>query len=61
LKVPTQAYFASVSLFRDLPTVTMPSGANIKGALEKVLQSLGVRKHVELQIVFDRSVLFYFL
>jgi hypothetical protein len=61
LKVPTQAYFASVSLFRDLPTVTMPSGANIKGALEKVLQSLGVRKHVELQIVFDRSVLFDFL
>lgn len=57
LKVPAQAYFASVNLFRDLPTVTMPSGANIKGALEKVLQSLGVRKHVELQIVFDRSVL----
>lgn len=61
LKVPAQAYFASVNLFRDLPTVTMPSGANIKGALEKVLQSLGVRKHVELQIVFDRSVLFSFL
>ncbi len=58
LKVPDQAYFASVNLFRDLPTVTMPSGTNIKGALEKVLQSLGVRKHVELQIVFDRSVLF---
>jgi hypothetical protein len=58
LKVPAQAYFASVNLFRDLPTVTMPSGASIKGALERVLQSLGVRKHVELQIVFDRSVLF---
>jgi hypothetical protein len=58
LKVPYQAYFASVNLFRDLPTVTMPSGASVKGALEKVLQSLGVRKHVELQIVFDRSVLF---
>ncbi|KAN0125288.1 Protein of unknown function (DUF3684) domain containing protein [Lactarius tabidus] len=56
LKVPAQAYFASVNLFRDLPTVTMPSGANIKGALEKVLQSLGVRKHVELQIVFDRMI-----
>ena len=58
LKIPAQAYFASVNLFRDLPTVTMPSGASIKGPLEKVLQSLGVRKHVELQIVFDRSVLF---
>jgi hypothetical protein len=55
LKVPDQAYFSSVNLFRDLPIVTMPSGAAVKGALEKVLQSLGVRKHVELQIIFDRS------
>ncbi|KAH9039973.1 hypothetical protein EDB84DRAFT_1476646 [Lactarius hengduanensis] len=56
LKLPDQAYFASVNLFRDLPIVTMPSGVSIKGALEKVLQSLGVRKHVELQIVFDRMI-----
>jgi Protein of unknown function (DUF3684) len=55
LKVPGQAYFSSVNLFRDLPIVTMPSGAPVKGALERVLQSLGVRKHVELQIIFDRS------
>ena len=55
LKVPDHAYFSSVNLFRDLPIVTMPSGAAVKGALEKVLQSLGVRKHVELQIIFDRS------
>ena len=55
LKMPEQAYFSSVNLFRDLPIVTMPSGAVVKGPLEKVLQSLGVRKHVELQIVFDRS------
>lgn len=56
LKVPDQAYFSSVNLFRDLPIVTMPSGASIKGVLEKVLQLLGVRKHVELQIVFDRMI-----
>jgi Protein of unknown function (DUF3684) len=56
LKEPGQAYFSSVNLFRDLPIVTMPSGAVVKGPLEKVLQALGVRKHVELQIVFDRSV-----
>lgn len=55
LKQPNQAYFSSVNLFRDLPIVTMPSGAFVKGPLERVLQSLGVRKHVELQIVFDRS------
>ncbi|KAH9990216.1 hypothetical protein BJV74DRAFT_837251 [Russula compacta] len=56
LKVPEQAYFSSVNLFRDLPIVTLPSGAIVKGPLEKVLQSLGVRKHVELQIVFDRMI-----
>jgi hypothetical protein len=55
LKVPDQAYFSSVNLFGDLPIVTMPSGAIVKGTLEKVLQSLGVRKHVELQMIFDRS------
>jgi hypothetical protein len=57
LKKPDQAYFSSVNLFRDLPIVTMPSGAAVRGTLEKVLQSLGVRKHVELQIIFNRSAL----
>jgi hypothetical protein len=55
LKVPDQAYFPSVKLFRDLPIVTMQSGDTVEGNLEKVLQSLGVRKHVELQIIFERS------
>jgi len=58
LKVPDQAYFPSVNLFRDLPIVTMPSGTVVKGHLGVVLQSLGVRKHVELQLVFDRSASF---
>jgi hypothetical protein len=59
-KVPNQAYFPNadlLNLFRDLPIVTMPSGAIVENTLELVLQSLGVRKHAELQIVFDRSVL----
>jgi hypothetical protein len=58
LKVPNQAYFFSadsLNLLRDLPIVTMPSGAIVEGTLEKVLQSLGVRKYVELQVIFDRS------
>jgi hypothetical protein len=55
LKVPNQAYFPSVNLFRDLPIVTMPSGAIVAGNLEKVLRSLGVRKYVQLEIIFDRS------
>jgi len=58
LKVPDQAYFSSVNLFRDLPIVTMPSGIVVRGNLEKVLQSLGVRKHVQLQLVFDRYASF---
>ena len=55
LKVPNQAYFPSVNLFRDLPIVTMPSGSIVAGDLEKVLQLLGVRKYVPLEIIFDRS------
>jgi hypothetical protein len=38
----------------------MPSGAIVEGTLEKVLQSLGVRKYVELHIIFDRSAPFLF-
>ena len=59
LKVPNQAYFSNARLFkmsRDLPIVTMPSGTIIDGPLELVLQSLRVRKHVELRIIIDMSV-----
>lgn len=54
IKVPGGAYFQSAHVFSDLPLVTFPSGTAIKGNLEKMLQSLGVRKHVDLQIVFNR-------
>ena len=56
MKMPPQAYFPNVNMFQDLPIITLPSGTPIKGPLEKLLQDLGVRKHVELQIVFSRSV-----
>ena len=59
LKVPNQAYFSNVellNLFRDLPIVTLPSGAIVEGTLELILRLLGVRKYVELQVIFDRSV-----
>jgi hypothetical protein len=57
LKVPNQAYFPNVNLFRDLPIVKIPSGAILapQRDLEEVLQSLGVRKNVQLEIIFDRS------
>ncbi|KAK0561704.1 hypothetical protein OC861_005681 [Tilletia horrida] len=57
MQKPQQAYFPSVSLFDDLPVVAYPGGANVvKGNFEKVLVALGVRKHVELQLIFTRLV-----
>ena len=57
MRVPQEAYFQSVQLFPDLPHVALPSGQGVKGGLEKLLQALGVRKHVELQMVFNRCVI----
>lgn len=54
LKVPGEAYFQNAHVFPDLPLITLPSGSPVKGPIEKLLQALGVRKHVELQIVFNR-------
>lgn len=54
LKLPREAYFQNAHVFPDLPLVKLPSGTPIKGALEKVLEAIGVRKHVDLQIVFNR-------
>lgn len=53
MKCPTEAYFASVSLFQDLPVVAFPT-LTVRGPLEKVLEALGVRRHVEIQLIFDR-------
>ena len=54
LKLPQESYFQTAHIFSDLPIVKLPSNAPIKGNLEKILLALGVRKHVDLQIVFDR-------
>ncbi|GAA6047852.1 hypothetical protein JCM3770_004674 [Rhodotorula araucariae] len=54
LKLPGEAYFPNVSLFEDLATVVLPSGSPVKGNMEKLLLALGVRRHVELQLVFTR-------
>ncbi|KAL8283592.1 hypothetical protein RQP46_005387 [Phenoliferia psychrophenolica] len=52
-RIPRETYFSSVDLFADLPIVTFASGT-VKGSLDKVLSALGVRRHVELQLVFTR-------
>ena len=57
MQTPAQSYFPNVNMFRDLPVVTFPSGKIANGSLEKVLKSLGVRKHVELQLIFNRYAL----
>jgi hypothetical protein len=57
MRTPDQSYFTQANIFNDLPVVTFPSGAVPKGGLERVLETLGVRKHVELQIIFNRSLL----
>jgi hypothetical protein len=51
---PGEAYFPSVSLFPDLPIVELENPK--LGGVDKVLTALGVRKHVELQLVFDRMI-----
>ncbi|TKA61099.1 hypothetical protein B0A55_12651, partial [Friedmanniomyces simplex] len=49
MRTPPQAYFGSVKLFDDLSTIV-----GLQGVKEKFLASLGVRKTVELNVVFDR-------
>ncbi|TCD69784.1 hypothetical protein EIP91_006320 [Steccherinum ochraceum] len=56
LQPPQQAYFQTAHIFSDLPILKLPSDTPVKGNLEKILLALGVRKHVDLQIVFDRLI-----
>ncbi|CEG67361.1 hypothetical protein RMATCC62417_03805 [Rhizopus microsporus] len=51
MKLPGDAYFPNVNLFDDLPTIQF---SNTRSVSDTFLTSLGVRKHVELQMVFDR-------
>ena len=49
MRKPADAYFPSVKLFQDLPVVN-----GLNNVREKFLQALGVRKTVELSVIFDR-------
>ncbi|KAI9822251.1 MAG: hypothetical protein M1832_003074 [Thelocarpon impressellum] len=49
MKRPSESYFPSVKLFQDLPIAN-----GLHAVKEKVLVALGVRKTVELSVVFDR-------
>jgi hypothetical protein len=51
MKKPTDSYFKSVNLFEDLPTVHWNNARLISDNFQK---DIGIREHVELQLVFDR-------
>ena len=54
MKTPSQAYFSEADIFNDLAVVKLPSGARTEVSLEEVLADLGVRKHADLQVIFER-------
>jgi hypothetical protein len=56
MRASEQSYFSNADIFHDLPVVTLPSASPIKAPMAKVLEALGVRKHVDLQVIFDRFV-----
>ncbi|CAI2169488.1 1796_t:CDS:2 [Funneliformis geosporum] len=52
MKFPNEAYFQNVNLFSDLPIIKFQKPLSV----QNVMQLLGVRKVVELQLIFDRLV-----
>jgi len=53
---PDKAYFMNVNLFQDLPIVALTKTQTVRGNIEKLLELMGVRRHVELQLVFTRMI-----
>jgi hypothetical protein len=49
MRRPAESYFPSVKMFEDLPTVKQ-----FPGSKDRFLEALGVRKTVDLPMVFDR-------
>ena len=54
MKKPNETYFPSAGIFRDIPIVKFPTGTRIRSNLEKLLVGLGVRKYVDLEVIYDR-------
>jgi len=52
MKFPHETYFHYVNLFSDLPIIQFQKPSSV----QNVMELLGVRKVVELQIIFDRLV-----
>jgi len=58
LKTAGDAYFSAAHVFSDLPMVTFSSNipGRLKGPIDNLFAMLGVRKHVDLQVVFNRMI-----
>jgi len=58
MKIPAESYFPNVNFFPDLSVVAFPSNLPIRGNVERLLQYLDVRRHVDLQLIFNRYAYF---
>ncbi|KZT61430.1 hypothetical protein CALCODRAFT_9895 [Calocera cornea HHB12733] len=57
MQKPTEAYFPTAHIFEDLPVIQFSKSAPTgRSNLEKLLLQLGVRKHVDLQLVFSKMI-----
>ncbi|TFK17229.1 hypothetical protein FA15DRAFT_711025 [Coprinopsis marcescibilis] len=57
IKKPTEAYLPNddvMSMFPDLPISFMPSGNPIGKGLRNLMETLGVKKRVEIQVIINR-------
>lgn len=60
MKKTRETYFEGNLLFDDLPIIALPKGTALRGSMEKMLLAIGVRKTVDLQLVFSRYVFILF-
>ncbi|KAF8318815.1 uncharacterized protein EI90DRAFT_2978708 [Cantharellus anzutake] len=54
MKKPDEAYLPNVDMFPDLPIIDVQG--SIKGDKLRMLETLGIRKRVELQLIFTREM-----
>lgn len=57
MKLPEDAYFSNADIFHDLPVVIFPSRDHDSPLAVEVLGRLGVRKHIDMELIFNRLVL----
>ena len=56
MEMPGKAYFSSADIIQDLPIVKFSSGVRVEGNLQILLTGLGVRKYIDLKMIYKRWV-----